>query len=59
MITTILTGLLFLYVGAIFAGVFQLLVYSGVLTVLFASSSYLLEIKYVGDKHGEEVGENE
>lgn len=35
-------GLLYIYVGAIYSGVFQLLVYSGVLTVLFAATSYFV-----------------
>ena len=35
-------GLLYIYVGALYSGVFQLLVYSGVLTVLFASTSYFV-----------------
>ncbi|MHA2089842.1 MAG: NADH-quinone oxidoreductase subunit J [Candidatus Kariarchaeaceae archaeon] len=45
--STSLIGILFLYAGALYAGVFQLLVYSGVLTVLFAATSYFLETEPV------------
>lgn len=43
LISTAAIGFLFIYVGAIYVGVFQLLVYSGVMTVLFAATSYFLE----------------
>jgi NADH:ubiquinone oxidoreductase subunit 6 (subunit J) len=38
-------GLVFIYVGALYAGIFHLLVYSGVLTVLFAAASNFVESK--------------
>ena len=38
-------GLLFIYVGAIYAGILTLLVYAGVLTVLFAATAYTLETR--------------
>ncbi len=40
---TVCVGLLFLYVGALYVGVFHLLIYTGVLTVLFAVSSNYLD----------------
>jgi NADH-quinone oxidoreductase subunit J len=43
-ISTLSIGLLYFHIGAKFVAVFQLLIYSGVLTVLFASISYLVEI---------------
>ena len=38
-------GLLFIYVGAVYAGIMTLLVYGGVLTVLFAATAYTLETR--------------
>ena len=46
-LTTLFLGLLFIYVGAVYAGIFHFLVYSGVLTVLFAATSYLVENRQV------------
>ena len=41
--STIALGMLFIAIGAVYAGIFQLLVYSGVLSVLFAATAYILE----------------
>ena len=38
-------GILFIYIGAIYAGILTLLVYAGVLTVLFAATAYTLETR--------------
>lgn len=40
---TISVGVLLIYVGASYVGVFHLLIYTGVLTVLFAASANFLE----------------
>ena len=42
-LSTICIGLLLIYIGAIFVGIFHLLIYTGVLTVLFASSANFLD----------------
>lgn len=41
--STISVGVLLIYVGANYVGVFHLLIYTGVLTVLFAVSANFLE----------------
>lgn len=41
-IMTISTGAIFLYLGAIYVAVFHLVVYSGVMTVLFAAVAHFL-----------------
>jgi NADH:ubiquinone oxidoreductase subunit 6 (subunit J) len=40
-------GILFIYIGAVYAGILTLLVYGGVLTVLFAATAYTLETRKV------------
>ena len=52
-------GILFIYVGALYAGVFQLLVYAGVLTVLFSATSYFLESESILEVQNNEVKVNE
>ena len=42
-ISTIVIGLIFIYLGAIYAGILHLIIYSGLLTVLFASTSNFVE----------------
>jgi NADH:ubiquinone oxidoreductase subunit 6 (subunit J) len=37
-------GIGFIYVGALYSGIFQLLVYSGVITVLFAATAYFVSL---------------
>jgi NADH:ubiquinone oxidoreductase subunit 6 (subunit J) len=37
-------GVGFIYVGALYSGIFQLLVYSGVITVLFAATAYFVSL---------------
>ena len=41
-LATISTGTIFLYLGAIYVAVFHLVVYSGVMTVLFAAIAHFL-----------------
>lgn len=53
--STTTLGILFIYVGALYAGVFQLLVYAGVLTVLFSATSYFLESESIIEVQNEEV----
>jgi len=36
-------GLAFVYVGAVFAGIFQLIIYAGVMTVLFIATVYMVD----------------
>ncbi|MCY3411250.1 MAG: hypothetical protein INQ03_06375 [Candidatus Heimdallarchaeota archaeon] len=44
-VSTISIGLILMYINAIYAGLFHLLIYTGVLTVLFAASANFLEYK--------------
>lgn len=41
-LATISTGAIFLYLGAMYVAVFHLVVYSGVMTVLFAAVAHFL-----------------
>jgi NADH:ubiquinone oxidoreductase subunit 6 (subunit J) len=41
-LTTVTTGAIFLYLGALYVAVFHLVVYSGVMTVLFAAVAHFL-----------------
>ncbi len=53
---TIAIGLLYMYVGATYVGIFQLIVYSGVLSVLFASTEYMLQSEPINARGKLEVG---
>ena len=41
-LTTISKGAIFMYIGAIYVAVFHLVVYSGVMTVLFAAVAHFM-----------------
>ena len=43
-------GLIFLYLNAVYAGLFQLLIYAGVLVILFLSTAALLEVQEEGEE---------
>ena len=45
----IFLGSLFLYVGALYIGVFQLMIYAGVLTALFAATANFLEQRVIDE----------
>ena len=59
-LATISTGAIFLYLGAIYVAVFHLVVYSGVMTVLFASVAHFLpEDKPAIEKEQDEIAVEE
>jgi NADH:ubiquinone oxidoreductase subunit 6 (subunit J) len=54
---TISTGCIFLYLGAIYVAVFHLVVYSGVMTVLFAAIAHFVTDESIEPEEQMEINE--